>query len=189
MRIFGSCTKDYHQMPGCATSHLRPATRVYYYSYRTPAPSAECRRNIIAWIKPTKIGCQWQRPLVDRKQFQIGHLYSSRSQLRVETLGPLNASALNFLIEVGRRLTSSSGDSRETSFLFQRLSMLIQRFNSALIIDSFCFSDEDPDLQPPRIFVVSFQFLTPGIYTTRGIKNNNNNNNNEKNNNNNNNNT
>ena len=34
----------------------------------------------------------------------------------------------------------------ETSFLFQRLSMLIQRFNSALITDSFCFADEDPDL-------------------------------------------
>jgi len=39
-----------------------------------------------------------------------------------------------------------NGDSRETSFLFQRLSMLIQRFNSAVIMDSFCFSDEDPDL-------------------------------------------
>jgi len=44
-----------------------------------------------------------------------------------------------------RRLTSLSGDSRETSFLFQRLSMLTQRFNSALIMDS-CFSDEDRDL-------------------------------------------
>ena len=39
-----------------------------------------------------------------------------------------------------------TGDTRETSFLFQRLSMLIQRFNSALITDSFCFADEDPDL-------------------------------------------
>ena len=55
----------------------------------------------------------------------------------IENLGPLEASALNFLSEVGRRLTS---------FLFQRLSMLIQRFNSALITDSFCFADEDPDL-------------------------------------------
>ena len=64
----------------------------------------------------------------------------------IETFGPLNASAVNFLSEVGRRLTSLSGDSRETSFLFQRLSMLIQRFNSTLIIDSFCFSDEDLDL-------------------------------------------
>jgi len=43
-------------------------------------------------------------------------------------------------------MTSLSGDSRETAFLFQRLSMLIQRFNFALITDSFCFADEDPDL-------------------------------------------
>jgi len=64
----------------------------------------------------------------------------------IETLGPLNASAVNFLSEVGRRLTSLSGDPRETSFMFQRLSMLIQRCNSALITDSFCFADEDPDL-------------------------------------------
>jgi len=42
----------------------------------------------------------------------------------IETLGPLNASALNFLSEVGCRLTSLSGDPRETSILFQRLSML-----------------------------------------------------------------
>jgi len=74
----------------------------------------------------------------------------------VETPGPLNASALNFLSEAGRRLSSLPGDPRETSFLFQRLSMLIQRFNSALIMDSFCFSDEDPDLDPPVIFVFSF---------------------------------
>jgi len=67
-------------------------------------------------------------------------------QVAIETLGPLNASTVNFLSELGRRLTSLSGDSRETSFLFQRLSVLIQRFNPALIMDSFCFSDEDPDL-------------------------------------------
>ena len=64
----------------------------------------------------------------------------------IETLGLINASTLNFLSEMARRLTSLSGDSRQTSFLFQRLSMLILRFNSALITDSFCFSDEDPDL-------------------------------------------
>jgi len=73
----------------------------------------------------------------------------------IETLGPLNASALNFSSEVDRRLTSLSGDPRETSFLFQRLSMLIQRFSSALITDSFCFADKDPDLLPPVIFAFS----------------------------------
>ena len=85
-------------------------------------------------------------------------IYCNRSQLR--PLAPqLICSKL--LKQGGRRLTSLSGDSRETSFLFQHLSMLIQRFNSGLITDS-CFSDEDPDIQPPVIFVFSFQFLTPG---------------------------
>jgi len=64
----------------------------------------------------------------------------------METHGPLNASALNFLSEVGRPLTSVSGDFRETSFLFQRLTVIAQRFNSVLIMDSFCTTDEDPDL-------------------------------------------
>ena len=66
--------------------------------------------------------------------------------IAMETHGPLNASALNFLSEVGRRLSSVSGDSRETSFLFQHLSILVQRFNSVFIMDSFCTTDEDPDL-------------------------------------------
>ena len=62
-----------------------------------------------------------------------------------ENLGPLNLSGLDFLSEVGRRLSASSQDPRETSFLFQRLSVLIQRYNSVLILESFC-PDEDPDL-------------------------------------------
>ena len=62
-----------------------------------------------------------------------------------ETLGRLNASALNFQSEVGRRLSSLSGNPRETSFLFQRLSMIVQRFNSVLNMDSFCSTDEDSD--------------------------------------------
>jgi len=74
----------------------------------------------------------------------------------LETLGPLNASALNFLSEAGRRLSSLSGDARETSFLFQRLSMIVQRFNSVLIMDFFCSTDEDPDLWPPVIFIFTF---------------------------------
>jgi len=63
-----------------------------------------------------------------------------------ETLGTLNSSGYDFLCEVGRRLSVVSGDPRETSFLFQRLSILIQRFNSVLINESFCFNDEDLDL-------------------------------------------
>jgi len=60
--------------------------------------------------------------------------------------GSLNSSGYDFLREVGRRLSVVSGDPRETSFLFKRLSILIRRFNSALIHEFFCFNDEDLDL-------------------------------------------
>ena len=58
----------------------------------------------------------------------------------VETLGPINGSAVSFLSGLGRRIADVSGESRECSFLFQRLSMLIQRFNAVLLHD--CFVDE-----------------------------------------------
>ena len=64
-----------------------------------------------------------------RKEYKYSSLPPEHlfQPVATETLGPLNASAVNFLSEAGRRLTSLSGDLRETSFLFQRLSMLIHR--------------------------------------------------------------
>ena len=66
--------------------------------------------------------------------------------LAFETLGPLSASTIAFVTELGRRLSQSTDDSRETAFLFQRLSVAIQRFNSVLIQETFDFSDGQPDL-------------------------------------------
>jgi len=66
--------------------------------------------------------------------------------IALETLGPLAPSALDFLAELGRRLSAASGDVRETAFLFQRLSVVIQRYNSVLIHESFGELDIDPDL-------------------------------------------
>ena len=40
-------------------------------------------------------------------------------------------------------LCVQSGDERETGFLFQRLSILIQRFNAILLHDSFVKEDEE----------------------------------------------
>jgi len=44
-----------------------------------------------------------------------------------ETLGPLNESSIAFFSEFGRKMASISGDNREPSFLFQRISITIQR--------------------------------------------------------------
>ena len=49
--------------------------------------------------------------------------------LAFESHGPQNASAISFIKELGHRISQRSGDARETQFLFQRLSLILQRFN------------------------------------------------------------
>ena len=54
----------------------------------------------------------------------------------VESLG----SAVSFLSGLGRWIAEVSGEIRKGSFLFQRLSVLIERFNAVLLHE--CFVDE-----------------------------------------------
>ena len=56
--------------------------------------------------------------------------------IALESLGPVNSDARQF-----RRISRSSGDDRETSFLFQRISVLLFRFNSVLLHDGFVLDD------------------------------------------------
>ena len=55
----------------------------------------------------------------------------------VETLGPLAHEAVEFLSDIGSRLSALSDDTRETSFLFQRVSILIQRYNAVSFRGTF----------------------------------------------------
>ncbi|HSN23938.1 MAG TPA: reverse transcriptase domain-containing protein, partial [Methylomicrobium sp.] len=57
--------------------------------------------------------------------------------LAFETLGPINTSGQLFLNELGRRISQTTGDTRETSYLFQRLSVTVQRFNSVAFQSGF----------------------------------------------------
>jgi len=45
--------------------------------------------------------------------------------------------------KLGRKLADQSGDDREISFLFQRLSVLIQRYNVILLHDCFVKEEEE----------------------------------------------
>jgi len=58
----------------------------------------------------------------------------------VESLNLIDCLAVSFLNGLGRRIAEVSGETREGSFLFQQLSVLIQRFNAVLLHD--CFVDE-----------------------------------------------
>ena len=62
--------------------------------------------------------------------------------LAVETLGPINTLGKDFISELGRRLTVVSGDPRETSFLFQKLSIIAQRCNAISFRSSFVSSPD-----------------------------------------------
>jgi len=56
--------------------------------------------------------------------------------IAVENLGTFSTSTLVFLVQLGRRISSQSGDVQESSYLFQRISVAIQRFNSVLLHNS-----------------------------------------------------
>ena len=59
----------------------------------------------------------------------------------IETLGPLSVNSLLFICELGRRTALRTSDPRETAFLFQRISVAIQRFNAVCLANTFVLSD------------------------------------------------
>jgi len=61
--------------------------------------------------------------------------------IAVENLGAFSLSTLEFLSDLGHKLSSFSGEERASSFLFQRLSVSLQRFNSVLLHDTFVIED------------------------------------------------
>ena len=56
--------------------------------------------------------------------------------IAVETLGVLNSSANSLLKESGNKISLNTAQSREVSFLHQRISVLVQRFSAILLHDS-----------------------------------------------------
>ena len=62
----------------------------------------------------------------------------------VEPRCPINRDALQFLSELGRRFVETTGDVRASSFLFQRISVVVQCFNSVLLHDGF-IDDDRPE--------------------------------------------
>ena len=61
--------------------------------------------------------------------------------ITVETLGSWSDDALSFFKSIGKRLTEVTGDTQETFYLLQRLSVAIQRCNAICFIGSFKLHD------------------------------------------------
>ena len=60
-----------------------------------------------------------------------------------ESLGPISVSGCVFLSKLVRKLADQSGDDREISFLFQRLTVQIQQYNAILLHDCFVKEEEE----------------------------------------------
>ena len=54
-----------------------------------------------------------------------------------ETMGAVNKDGIDFLSDLGRHITQSTDDHRKSAFIFQRLSMLIQRYNAVAVLGTF----------------------------------------------------
>ena len=63
--------------------------------------------------------------------------------LAFETMGPINTEGQVFLSDLGSKLSLVTGDTRETSFLYQRLSLTIQRFNAVAFRGTFASQEND----------------------------------------------
>jgi len=61
-----------------------------------------------------------------------------------ERHGPLSVSSVSFLVDLGRKISEriDTDELFEVQFLFQRISVLIQRFNSVLFYDTFPVEDD-----------------------------------------------
>ena len=71
--------------------------------------------------------------------FPQSHLFQL---IALETLGSMNSSTVSFFSDLSRRISTISGDIRESSYLFQRIAITIRRFNSVVFGDSFLPGDD-----------------------------------------------
>ena len=86
-----------------------------------------------------------------------------------QSLGPVNASGCAFLSKLGRKLSDQSGYDRETSFLFQRLYVLIQRYNAILLHEVLWRRRRSNDHSSIHFFFAWHNFFIPWELST-GVK-------------------
>jgi len=82
----------------------------------------------------------------------------------------MNFSTVSFFSDLGRRISSVSGDNRESSYLFQRIAVTTERFLKLCVISwQFPFRRRVWFLVTPA-FVFNSLFLTLGNFTTECLK-------------------
>ena len=82
-----------------------------------------------------------------RKKDRYAHLDCTHSftPVAIETSGVIGPESMAFLKDLGRRLARVTGEEKSTSYLLQRLSVAVQRGNTASVLGSAgLFTGSDP---------------------------------------------
>ena len=91
----------------------------------TPAPLKRARIGLVKNLFSNNINNNRQKT----EYADLGAQYVFQP-VSVKNLGSFSSSTLDLLRDLGRRISHISGDDREVLFVFQRISVTIQRFNS-----------------------------------------------------------
>ena len=94
------------------------------------------RQSISPGMFSSRVGSHSQRD----KYVDLGARYIFEP-IAIETLGVFNASARQLLADLGKRISINTGEATETSYLFQRISVLVQRFHAVLLHGSLPVTD------------------------------------------------
>jgi chromosome condensin MukBEF MukE localization factor len=77
-----------------------------------------------------------------RQIFQFTKFLFFLQPIALDNLSAINESVTSLMrLTIGRKISLKSSDPRESIFLFQRLSVFLQRFNSILLRESFVLKD------------------------------------------------
>ena len=98
------------------------------------------RTHLLKHISQQQALKQAQRPKTNLQKIENYRALENRYVLfpvAAETMGPIDEGSLELLREIGRRLTEISGEPRESQFIFQRFSIILQRGNAASFKGSF----------------------------------------------------
>ena len=84
----------------------------------------------------------------ERKRNEYSSLHQSYLFVPVtaEMMGAINKDGMDFLCELVRRITQSIDAHRETTFLFQRLSVLIQRYSAVTVLGTFTHTTSEDEM-------------------------------------------
>ena len=85
-----------------------------------------CLRSICCWHRRTCRLSEWGQVFLSPQSVLF-------VPIAIQTLKTIAPCSLDFLTEVGRQMNAATDNARETSFLFQLISVALQRFNAVLI--------------------------------------------------------